>query len=107
MTTNELQQMRREGVTIINVLAPEAHAKKHIPDTVNVPLGADDFPSLVERKVGAKENPVVVYCASIDCDASPKAAERLRSAGFSRVYDCEGGIAAWEKADLPLSGTEA
>ena len=32
-----------------------------------------------------------------------KAARKLAKAGFSRVYWLDGGLAAWQQADLPLS----
>jgi rhodanese-related sulfurtransferase len=33
---------------------------------------------------------------------SAQAAKRLVKAGFKRVYWLDGGIAAWQQADLPL-----
>ncbi len=36
-----------------------------------------------------------------DCDASPKAAERMEQLGYERVYDYEGGKVDWQEAGLP------
>ena len=30
------------------------------------------------------------------------AAKRLKKAGFEKVYVLDGGVAAWQQADLPL-----
>jgi len=43
---------------------------------------------------------VVLVCKA--GQASGDAAKRLRKAGFERVYVLDGGIAAWQQADLPL-----
>ena len=34
--------------------------------------------------------------------ASADAAKRLKKAGFEQVYWLDGGIAAWQQAELPL-----
>ena len=61
----------------------------------------------MEKLVGGKKDkPIVVYCASTTCDASPKAARRLNEAGFSKVYDYEGGVKAWKESGLELKGSE-
>ncbi len=46
------------------------------------------------------EKPVLVYCRS--GRRSEKAAKELRAAGFSPVYELQGGIVAWEKAGKPV-----
>ena len=43
---------------------------------------------------------MVVTCRS--GQASLAAAARLRKAGFNRVHWLDGGIAAWQQANLPL-----
>ena len=63
-----------------------------------MPLEGGDFPQRVENNVGGKDQPVVVYCASHECDSSTKAAQELESAGFSNVYDFEGGAKEWEES---------
>lgn len=104
LTVSEFKDMREEsqGVHVINVLDPDQYEEQHIPDTENVPLSENDFVQQVEQRVGGKDQPVVVYCASESCDASPKAAEKLEKAGFSKVYDFEGGTKAWNEAGLPV-----
>ena len=98
ISRDELKKMNEvdaRDFVLINVLAPEYFKKKHIRTSVNVPVQDDDFVSQVERIAGDKNREVVVYCASFDCDASPKAAKKLEDAGFSHVFDYEGGTKDW------------
>jgi rhodanese-related sulfurtransferase len=56
----------------------------------------------VRRLAGGRELPIVVYCASEESDASPRAAGRLTDAGFSAVYDYSGGLRAWKASGLDV-----
>lgn len=98
--TNELESMREryEDLAVVNVLDKAAYLERHIPGSANIPVGESPFASRVEKLAGGKDKPVVVYCASGTCDASPKAAKKLDQAGFEQVYDYEGGMEAWSKA---------
>jgi rhodanese-related sulfurtransferase len=82
---------------LIDVLPEESFEKEHIEGAVNIPVEHDDFVQRVEDLVDEKDNSVIVYCASKDCDASSTAARRLDDAGFSNVYDFEGGIREWKE----------
>lgn len=104
ITTQELKQMldRSEDVALINVLSSDHFRKAHIPESENIPVGQDDFTRMVEQSVGGKDRKVVVYCASTECDASPKAAKKLEESGFTKLYDYEGGTKAWQEAGYPI-----
>jgi rhodanese-related sulfurtransferase len=104
ISTKELQRLRekKQSVPIINVLPNDYFAKQHIAGSVNIPLEDENFVSHVEDEVGNKAEPVVVYCASTECDASPKAAKQLEEAGFNQVLDYEEGMKGWKDAGLPV-----
>lgn len=106
LTTEQLDQLQKdnENLALINVLPEETFQKAHIPGSENVPVGSDDFIEQIEEKTGGKDEPVVVYCADTECNASPKAAEALEKAGFSKVYDYEGGTEAWREAGREVRG---
>ncbi|MFB6271817.1 MAG: rhodanese-like domain-containing protein [Salinibacter sp.] len=89
---------------VINTLPRDAHEAKHIPGSINVPT--DDIEQ-VETLVPNEDEPIVVYCANADCDASPAAAEALEEMGYSNVTDFEDGYAGWRQAGYPLVGDEA
>lgn len=98
--TQRFAEMRDQnaGLTVINVL-PEAHFQQaHIAGSKNIPVGNEGFVQDVEDEVGSRDEPVVVYCASEECDASEKAAQKLDDAGFEQVYDYVGGVQAWQEA---------
>lgn len=106
LTTEQLDSMREahEDLALINVLPVEKYQKAHIPGSDNIPLESEDFLDQVEDKLDNKDDPVVVYCANTECDASPKAARKLEEAGFSDVYDYEGGTEAWREAGREVRG---
>ena len=98
ITRDELKRMnetRHEDFVLINVLPRDAFEKKHIRTSINIPVESNDFEKRVEAVAGGKDRKIVVYCANFDCDASPKAARKLEAAGFSQVYDYEGGTEDW------------
>jgi rhodanese-related sulfurtransferase len=96
---NELKALLdgNEDVLLINTLNAESFEKTQIPGAVNIPLEDEDFLARVEEQAGGKDKPVVVYCASQQCNSSDKAAEKLENAGFSAVTDFAGGFKAWQE----------
>jgi rhodanese-related sulfurtransferase len=105
ITTEGLKALQAQNgdLTLVNTLAADAFEKTRIPGAINVPLESEDFAARVENEAGGKDKPVVVYCASGQCNASEKAARQLESAGFTAVSRYTGGAAAWqqETAELP------
>jgi len=99
ITTDELKnQCDQKGkLTLVNTLGAESFEKTRIPGAVNIPLDNSDFVLRVERQAGGKDRPVVVYCASEQCNSSEKAAKKLEDAGFTAVSRYTGGAAAWQK----------
>lgn len=90
-----MNEIEHDDFVLINVLSPEQFNEKHIRTSINVPAANADFVETVEEVAGSKDRKVVVYCASFDCDASPNAARKLEEAGFTRVYDYQGGTRDW------------
>jgi rhodanese-related sulfurtransferase len=79
-----------ENVVLINVLSEEEFEEAHIPRSINVPLGRDDFVDRVVEIAGDKNRPIVVHGATFKCPASTAAAQRLEDGGLTDVYDLEG-----------------
>lgn len=109
LSAKQLKQMmdRPEDIPVINVLPKPSFEQKHIPGSVNVPVESPKFFEQVEKLTDSRDEQVVVYCASTECDASDKAAKILEQAGYEKVYDFAGGLTEWEEADLPLEGSAA
>lgn len=104
ITTDELKKMRDHGedFVLINVLPAKYFDEERIPDSKNIPLESENFVEDVEEAVGDKETKLVVYCASTECDASVKAANRLDAAGFPNVFTYEAGMKAWRESREPV-----
>jgi rhodanese-related sulfurtransferase len=103
ITREELKRRKDSGddIKIVEVLAPEYFKKAHLPGAVNVPVN-DDFEKHIQEAVPDKSRPVVVYCANKECPASPKAAQKMETLGYTEVYDYEEGKEDWQKAGLPV-----
>lgn len=99
LTTLQMEEIVDAGDTlVVNVLDRNAFERGHIPGSENVPLSDDDFVDRIEARTGDRNETVIVYCAGPDCDASERAAEILDEAGFTAVYDYEGGLKSWADA---------
>jgi hydroxyacylglutathione hydrolase len=84
---------------IVDVRAPRERAQKHIAGSVGLPLNhlaerLDELP---------RDRPLLVHCAG--GYRSSIAASLLQRAGFSKVSELAGGIAAWEAAQLPMDAS--
>lgn len=86
---------------LVNALAQEAFQEARIPGSISIP--ASDA-LRVAPDLLAKDQPVVVYCSSRNCTASPTLAQKLVDIGFTDVTDFEGGVEEWERAGYPMQG---
>ena len=88
------------GAQLIDVRTPAEVAQGYIEHSQNLNFNGDGF----DQKLSglSKEKPVFVYCRS--GNRSGKAALKLKSMGFQKVYDLEGGITDWEDAGMPIEG---
>jgi rhodanese-related sulfurtransferase len=109
MTASEIRSLLTgsDHPPVINVLDEKQYEENRIPGTINIPLESDGFVGKVEDRVDGKDKRVVVYRASADCDASPRAAKKLEDAGFTSVIDFDGGVKEWAEAGYQLEGTKA
>ena len=90
--------INRENALVVDLSASNDFEKGHIAGSKSVQLSQFD----PENKLlaAAKSLPVVAVCRNGQTSAD--AAKRLKKAGFEQVYWLDGGIAAWQQADLPL-----
>ncbi|HEY0502528.1 MAG TPA: rhodanese-like domain-containing protein [Lysobacter sp.] len=90
--------INRDNALVIDLSASGEFEKGHIAGSRSVqPSQFDPENKLLAN---AKTLPVVVVCRN--GQASADAAKRLKKAGFEQVYWLDGGVAAWQQADLPL-----
>ena len=91
--------VNRDNALVVDLRPHADFEKGHIPGSKNVQMSQFDPEN--KQLAPAKSLPVVLVCKA--GQASGDAAKRLRKAGFERVYVLDGGIAAWQQADLPLA----
>jgi rhodanese-related sulfurtransferase len=87
---------------LVNTLDPEHFDDTRLPASINIPQSQPQFADKVEAAAGDKSRPVVVYCASSDCNSSTKGAQKLEEAGFAQVIDYEPGAKGWKDAGEQL-----
>ncbi len=90
--------INRDNALVVDLRPAGDFAKGHIAGARNVQMSQFDPEN--KQLAPAKELPVVLVC-NVGQTAS-LAARRLAKAGFAKVSVLEGGIQAWQGADLPL-----
>ncbi len=93
------QLINRENALVVDVSPINDFEKGHIVGSKNVVMSQFDPENKMLAK--AQELPIAVVCRN--GMISSQAAKRLVKAGFKRVHWLDGGIAAWQSADLPLA----
>jgi len=95
----ELTRLINAGdAVVIDLSAGSDFEKGHIVGSRNV-QPAQLTPSH-KLLAAAKQSPVVLVCRT--GNASSTAAKALKKAGFEQVSVLDGGLPAWQSADLPL-----
>ncbi len=89
----------REDAVVIDLRPDGEFRNGHIVNAVHVPF--DQVESRLGRLGKYRQRPVIAACRTGQQSAS--AARRLRSEGFERVHRLQGGMMAWQNADLPLA----
>lgn len=87
-----------KGITLIDVRTPEEYKEGHIKNAVNINIYDDDF--ITKTVAFDKSKPIYVYCKK--GGRSAKAAQKLKEAGFQKIYDLDGGISQWLENDLKV-----
>ena len=83
------------NVLVVDVRTPQEYAQGHLYGAVNIPL------SDLSLRIGGleKNRPILVYCRT--GHRSAQASSILVNAGFTQVYNLEGGITAWINSGYP------
>ena len=77
---------------LVDVRTPEEFANGNIAGAVNINIHDADFLQNINKI--DKNKPVFVYCQA--GGRSKKCAEKMKSLGFSEIYELEPGYAGWE-----------
>jgi rhodanese-related sulfurtransferase len=93
------QLINRENALVVDVSPLGDFEKGHIVGSKHLLMSQLDPDNKLLAKT--KELPVAVVCRN--GMTSAQAAKRLAKAGFAKVYLLDGGIGAWQGAELPLA----
>jgi rhodanese-related sulfurtransferase len=99
--TEQVRALAREGAVLIEVLPRDAYEAEHLPGALSIPLEELNRDAVAELD---PTRPTVTYCYDYQCDLSARAARRLETLGFDRVYDYTASKVAWFAEGLPTAG---
>ena len=86
----------KEDFEFVDVLGKDSYEAKHIPGSKSISV--DELEEKSKTELPDKNKEVIVYCASTECQASPRAAKKLEEMGYTNVVDFESGLAGWQEA---------
>lgn len=89
---------RLPAVQLLDVRTAGEFAQGHLRNARNLDVREADFSEKITQF--DPKRPLVVYC--LGGSRSAKAAEVLAKAGFTQVYDVQGGFAKWASSGLPI-----
>ena len=87
-----------EDALIMDIRTPADYKGGHIKGAKNTPLS--EFASTIKNYADYKDKSVLIYCNS--GTTTTRAIKLLKKAGFEKISNLEGGIAAWKEANMPL-----
>lgn len=106
ITAEELKRKIDSGEQfhLVETLLPREYEQWHLPGAVNV-----HFNRMTKEAHDRfeQEDEIIVYCHDEECNASPIAAKKLESMGYTNVVEFPGGKKAWKQAGYPVESGEA
>jgi len=97
----EASRRQADGAALIDCREPDEYAEGHAAGAPLIPhMSVFQRAAEVEQIAGGKDQPVMFICKS--GGRSAVASEFAAAAGFSDLYNVEGGTDAWIEAGLPI-----
>jgi rhodanese-related sulfurtransferase len=106
--TDFRRYVETKEVLILDARPEIFHRLGHVPGAVSFPReGFDDaYAKLRSRLENERDQPLLVYCSSANCEDSQMVADGLAKLGYHRVFVFKGGWDEWEGAHLPEEKVE-
>lgn len=93
-----MQLINHKNALVLDVREQSEYDAGHVLNSKLIPLGK------LKERLGElekyRERPVIIICRT--GNQSSSACAFLGKQGFAQTYNLNGGIAAWQKANLPL-----
>jgi rhodanese-related sulfurtransferase len=96
--TEAVLLMNRSNAVVVDVREATEYAQGHIADAKHIPLA--QLGERLKELTRYKEKPVLLHCQG--GVRSAKACDLLAKHGFTKLYNLQGGINAWQQAKLPV-----
>ena len=93
-----LRKSDTNKVVVLDVRTKEENSKGRIPGSVLIDFNSDDFEKQVAKL--DKNKTYLVHCGA--GGRSARACKKMDQLGFTKLYNLEGGMGAWEKAGKPV-----
>jgi len=97
-TARGVELLNREDAVPVDTRGEAAFRAGHIIQAVR--FDPARFEAEAKKLERFRERPLLVYCET--GMSSGKTVSRLKAAGFPKVFELQGGIAAWRADNLPL-----
>ncbi|MBT8266079.1 MAG: rhodanese-like domain-containing protein [Bacteroidia bacterium] len=93
VTAEEMKELSElEDIQLVDVRTPEEYKEGYIDSAQNIDYNSPSFNTEIEKL--DKSKPVIVYCQK--GGRSAKCAQKMKDAGFVKIYDLDGGLAKWK-----------
>jgi len=93
----DIQENAPDGLVILDVRTPDEFAEAHLEGAVMIDFYREDFADQIAKL--DPDVPYLLYCRS--GNRSGQTALIMQDLGFGNVADIDGGILAWQQANLP------
>jgi len=94
---DKLRKSEKDAV-LLDVRTRKEYEEGHIPGAVLIDITSNDFDKQVAKL--DKKKTYLVHCAA--GVRSTRACKKMGEANFSKLFNLEGGMGAWEKAGKPV-----
>ncbi|MBB5036978.1 YceI family protein [Prosthecobacter dejongeii] len=108
LSAQELNALRQQEprLIIVDVRLPDDYSRRAIAGAVNNCVFEVTFQKRLEELIPHLQTPICVYGASQTSHEASMAAEKMRRAGYTKVYQLQGCLTAWCEAGLPEQGSQ-
>jgi rhodanese-related sulfurtransferase len=97
--TDTTRLINQEDAVVLDVRGDGEYRDGHIINAVHIPMTT--LKDQLEKLEKYRERPIITVCRTGQQSAT--ACNTLIKGGYQNVYNLQGGILAWENANLPLS----
>ena len=87
ITMQELEELRKKGITVIDVRSTQEFQEGHIDGAISIPE-YEIKKDIIDRI--SPEEEIIVYCSS--GQRSKKAKQKLEKLGYKKVYNLYNGL---------------